>query len=50
MAPAALSVTSAGSAGGLAALIIKIFRLKIRANDSAKRGKGDDNGNEQNGI
>jgi hypothetical protein len=50
MASAALTVTSAGSAGGLSALIVKIFRLTIRAKECAKPIKGNINGNEQNGI
>ena len=50
MASAALTVTSAGSAGGITALIVKIFQLKIRAKECANLIKGDGNGHEQNGI
>jgi hypothetical protein len=50
MASAALTVTSAGSAGGLSALIVKTFRLKIHARKCAEPPKGDGNGNEQSGI
>jgi len=50
MASAALAVTSAGSAGGFTALVVKIFRVKIRASECAKPIRGDGNGNEQNGI
>jgi hypothetical protein len=50
MASAALTVTSAGSAGGFTALVVKIFRLKIRGKEYAKPTKGDGNGNQQNGI
>jgi hypothetical protein len=50
MASAGLTVTSVGSAGGFTALIVKIFRLKIRAKECAKLIKGDGNGNKQNGI
>jgi hypothetical protein len=50
MASAALTVTSAGSAGGLSALIVKIFRLKIGAKECTEPIKGDGNGNEQSGI
>jgi hypothetical protein len=54
MASAALAVTSAGSAGGITALGIKmfrkIFRLRTRRKEYSKFIKGDGNGNEQNGI
>ena len=50
MASAALTATSAGSAGVLSALILKIFRLKIRAKKCAVPIKGDGNGNEQSWI
>jgi len=50
VASAAWTVTSAGSAGGLGALIVRMLRLKIGAKECAKPIKGDVNGNEQSGI
>jgi len=50
IASAALTVTSAGSAGGFTALIVNKFRLKIRAKECAKPIKGDGNGNQQDEI
>jgi hypothetical protein len=48
VANAALAVTGAGSAGGFAAFMLNIFRVKIRDRKSARRSRGERNhGSEQ---